>query len=456
MIRLIDRKEELKLLESDWKQQKHGFIVVYGRRRIGKTALLSKFLEKKEGVKYTADDTNKKIQIREFKDSLAHFFKDEFLATQDIGEWSALFSYLSKTLPKDKKMYLWIDEFSYLIKTDASITSVLQKFIDGWVRDSNIVFIVSGSLFGLMSEKILSHASPLYGRRTRDLLLQQLPLPYHKEFLNMNFEDTLKTTLTIGGIPEYLLRAAQNTAYNEFIQQEFFKKEGYFFRELIFLLSQEFKEIKTYFSLLNAVAYGHTKPNEIAQFAGINAKELYPYLELLITYGFIKRQVSLVGNTKRGIYVLNEPFIDFWFNFVHKHREQIENNTYALGKDELHQFLGKRFEMLIRENLMLFIKGFEKSGRWWYNDAEIDIIALNETKKEMLIGECKWQENVESEKLLQHLEETAKNVRWHNDERKESYALFAKSFKNKVTSWNKKQVLCFDLKDIEKALQKAT
>ena len=128
MIRFIDRERELKTLEELWKL-KNCFAVIYGRRRIGKTRLVEEFLKDKKGVSYSAEDVNRKIQIREFKNALAEFLNDEFLKTQEIDSWSSLFSYLGKTLDLNKRFYIWIDEFSYLIKNDPSLPSVCKSLL---------------------------------------------------------------------------------------------------------------------------------------------------------------------------------------------------------------------------------------------------------------------------------------------------------------------------------------
>lgn len=454
MVRFIDRTEELALLERDWRTSENAFIVVFGRRRIGKTRLVEEFLKEKDGMKYTADDVNKKVQIDEFRRILAAYTKDDFIANQEIKDWSALFSYLAKSLDREKRFYIWIDEFSYIIKNDASITSVLQKFIDTFVRNSKTFLIVSGSLYGLMSEKVLSHSSPLYGRRSRDVLLRPIPSAYIKDFLAFDFADSLKTALTVGGIPEYLRVASKYASYEDFIANEFFKTEGYFYREPHFLLSQEFKEIRTYFSILNAIAYGNSRPVNIANFVGINGREIYPYLELLISYGFVMRETSILGDKKRGLYRINENFLDFWFNFVHKNREKLERGTYH-GPDgsELNAHLGKRFEMFIRDNFGAFFDGFDSFGRWWHEGEEMDALAINEKNKELLFAECKWEENANALKLARDLSEKSKLVEWHAGERQETLALFAKSFSTKIAEFEGKKVRCFDLRDIERMLK---
>jgi AAA+ ATPase superfamily predicted ATPase len=219
------------------------------------------------------------------------------------------------------------------------------------------------------------------------------------------------------------------------------------------LLSQEFKEIKTYFSILNAIAYGNSKPTEIANFVGINTKEIYPYLELLIAYDFVKRETSILGDKKRGIYYINDTFFDFWFNFVQKNREKIDKREYQISKQELSEYMGKRFEIFIRENFSCFINNLSESGRWWHKDKEIDILGLNETKKEILFGECKWSEDADALEIVKECSAKSKYVKWNNDLRKESFAIFAKSFKRKISEFEGKKVFCFDLGDITKLIK---
>lgn len=448
-MKFIDRTEELETLERDWKNSKDAFIVVAGRRRIGKTTLLAKFLSDKEGIKYTAEDSSGKIQITQFKDILGEYFNDEFLKKQEISDWAVLFSYLEKIIDKDKRIYIWIDEFSYIIKNDISVTSIIQKFIDNFVRNSKLFFVVSGSLFGLLSEKVLSSSSPLYGRRTRDFLIKPIPSEYSLKFIEMKFEDKLKCLMTLSGIPEYLNIAAKYKDFNDFATNEFLRQEGYFYREPLYLLSQEFKEIKIYFSILNAISSGNTKPSEIANFVGIKAREIYPYLELLINYGFITREENLFSSIKKGIYKIKDNFFDFWFNFVDKNRTLIENRDYTLQKDRLNKFFGKRFEMFIRNNFNKFFKNYNKVSNYWDKESEIDIVALNDVDKSLIIGECKWEENVSAFGILKELSNKKINLNIDREKIKEHYAIFAKSFSRKINEFEGKKVFCLDLKDIE-------
>lgn len=445
MIRFINRGYELGLLEESWRSRGAKFIVVYGRRRVGKTRLILEFMEKKDGIFFIAEDTNKKTQINELKNKIAEFFNDEFLRRADLKEWRDLFDYLPKIMPK-KKVCFVIDEFSYIIKNDSSIPSVLQKFWDTYLSNTEIFLLVSGSILGLISEKVLSSTSPLYGRRTKDLLVRPLTFKHSAEFLEMPFIEKIKTYMAIGGIPEYLLKAKIFKNSKEFFGHEFFKKDGYFYREPYFLLSQEFKEMKTYFTILNAIGYGNTKPTEIANFIGLDSREIYPYLENLIMLGFIKKVSPTLGKRKAGIYLINDVFFDFWFNFVHKNRENIEKDEFKADEGALNTYFGKRFEILVRDEFApKMLK--QKVGMWWHKDKEIDIVAPNEQTREILFGECKWQDRVNPKKVVRELKEKARFVDWHTDERKERYVIFAKSFKEKI---KEPELTLFDLEDMKK------
>lgn len=349
-----------------------------------------------------------------------------------------------------------------MVKNDPFLPSSLQKFIDKVIRRSNIFFIVSGSLLGIMREKVLSYSSPLYGRRTKDILLTALPFPDAIKFLNFNFTDSIKTYMTIGGIPEYLLVASRYNDFSEFISKEFFEKDGYFYRGPFFLLSREFKEIRTYFSILNAISYGNTKPTNIANFVGIRTREIYPYLELLINFGFLEKITPLLTKKKTGIYIIKDVFFDFWFNFVHRNRNLIERNIYKLEKDEFEQFFGKRFEYFVFEHFHFFFKNFVRVGRWWgfWKDErgekvteEIDILALNERTKEILFCECKWKNKVNAKKICEKLAEKTQHVKWHNNERREYFAIFAKSFSRRIEEFEERKVFCIDLREMKRMMK---
>ncbi|OYT62742.1 ATPase, partial [Methanosarcinales archaeon ex4484_138] len=415
----VDRGPELELLNMEWASSGARLIVLYGRRRIGKTRLLLEFIRDREGVFYIAADSAPKQQIEELKEKMAEYLRDPLLAQLEITDWNQLFEYFIKNI-SDKRVYLVIDEFSYMIRSDKTILSTLQRLWDLKFLDTNIFVVLSGPLLGLMSEKVLSHSSPLYGRRSRDILLDKLSFSFTGDFSRMNFEDRAKLYMTIGGVPEYLLKASEYETFTDFIELEFFRKDGYFYREPYFIISQEFKELKTYFSILNAIAYGSTRPGEIANSVGIDARKIYPYLDNLIRLGFVERTVPIVSSGKAGIYTIKDNLFDFWFNFVHRHRERMERGVFILRNDELSGYLGKRFEIFVRDDLFKYIplsNRFDRIGKWWHRDIEIDLVALNEKSREILFIECKWKDMSprDAKRELGKLEEKSEHVLWDSD-----------------------------------------
>jgi len=445
----INREDELTFLDLEWKKTSGSLLILHGRRRIGKTRLLMEFCHDKKGIFYIAEDTSMLIQINGLKAKMAEYLEDNLLESLDIKDWDQLFNYFTKNAPK-KRHYLVIDEFTYLIKGDKRILSILQKYWDTYFSRANVLIILSGSLLGLMSEKVLSYSSPLYGRRTRDILLGTLFFKDSKKFIKMSFEDQLKLFLIIGGVPEYLLKASDYKNLDSFLETEFFNKQGYFYREPHFIISQEFREIKTYFSILNGIAFGNTKPTKIADFVGINAREIYPYLENLIRLGFIERETSIARNPKRGIYIIKEEVFDFWFNFIFKFREEIERGSYVFTKSNFNTFLGKKFERFcLMEVIPKLLPEYRKFGRWWYKREEIDIVGINEEENEIVFIECKWSnlKVQKTERIIEILKHKAQSVRWKESVRKERYGIIAKNIEQKEKFINK-QILVLDIEDI--------
>lgn len=448
----VGRKKELTLIEKEWDKNKGSLVVLYGRRRIGKTRLLTEFSKDKRGVFYVAEDVSPHIQRVRFKEKLAEFLDDELLRSLDFKDWDQLFAYFTKNLPK-KRFYLCIDEFSYLIKNDKSILSSLQKYWDSSLSASNICIVLSGSMLGLMSELVLSHASPLYGRRSRDILLEGLPFSDALNLLEMSFEDSMKTYMVLGGVPEYLIKAAEYKSLDAFLKNEFFDRYGYFYREPYFIISQEFRELKTYFSILDAVASKNTRPSEIANFVGIETRKLYPYIENLIRLGFLERRISLFGSDKKGIYLIKDQIFDFWFNFVSRNREAIERENFRPNPEALTMYFAKKFETFVKnEFIPLGLPLAQRTGRWWHKEEEIDVLALNESENEITFIECKWRNltRTQARKFLKDLKRKATLVRWKNEVRNETFGLVVKEIEGKE-NLRENGDLIFDLKDFEKA-----
>lgn len=450
MIRdFVDRETESALLEEEWRKDGGRLIILYGRRRIGKTRLVAEFVRDKEGILHFAEDTAPQIQIRRLQEAVAQFFNDSLLATLEIATWDQLFTYLAR-IPLPERCYLVIDEFTYLIKNDPTVLSALQKAWDTALAGSNWYILLSGSMLGLMTDSALSYTSPLYGRRTRDMLLEVLRFRDARRFLpSFSFRDALKAHLTIGGIPEYLLKAGDYSDYDTFVEREFFSKYGYFYREPYFLLSQEFRELKTYQAILNAVAVGNTSAGTIAQFCGMDARHLYPYLEAMIRLGIIEKELPLLGSRRQGLYRIKDCIFDFWYNFVFAHRQEIETESLSRDGVDLNPYFGKQFEVFVRNEFARSILPRYTIGRWWYRGEEIDLVATQEREGSIVFGECKWGNLSEREGrgVLTRLAQKAKHIR-HDHYPNERFCLVAGSIEGK-DRLREEGYLVYDLEDIE-------
>ena len=449
----INRKEELKFLESKYDSNKPELILIYGRRRVGKTELIKKFINgKKNAIYFLVTNEGIKENIKQFRNTIAETLKIEYFKDLDIENFNRLFYYLAKELKE--RTILVIDEFPYLIENDRTIISQFQKIWDEYLKDKNILLILMGSSIGLMNE-LMNYKSPLYGRRTGQYEINPLSLIHLKEYFNVDFEELIKIYAIIGGVPAYFTLLNPEASLDEIVKEKIIKKGEFLFEEPIFLLTQEFRETRIYLMILKYIALGYNtfgKLNGILEFdKGNISKYLYRLEQLKLI-----ETILPIGRKKGGIYRIKDYFFNFWFRFVYPNKKDLElglvNGVFNRIKKEFNSFFGRVFENIILELLetkQINIKlDFTKIGRWWHKDKEIDIVAVDEFNNEILFGECKWKSNVDAKKILKELKEKAKDVQWNNETRKEKYAIFAKSFKTKTN-----QALCIDLKKLERKIR---
>ncbi len=459
-MKFINREHELGHLESEYKEGKPKFVVIYGRRRVGKTRLIQEFAEGKKVAYYTAAQESEKQQVAEFRAIIANVLGDKFLMEAKLDDWKQLFGYLPKTWPKKERIILAIDEVTFIIKSNRSFPSYLQKLWDSFLSKTNTFLILSGSLMGMMLHDVLEYPSPLYGRRTSQIFLKPLDFKNAAKFLEaFSFEDKIRYYSIIGGIPKYLELISPKENFEHFINEKFLDKEGFFYQEAMFLISQEFHEPSTYMGILKSISFGNTKLNEISAFTGMEAKIISRYLDILITMGLIKKETPVTEDAKKSrnsIYLLNDPFLIFWYRFVQPNISYIEirqsDKVWAEIKGSINSLVGKAFEEVCKESLLSTAGPGIRIGRWWSRKGdEIDIVAINEKEGEITFAECKWQENVDATKILKELKEKSAYVNWRSERRKENYAIFAKSFSHGV---KEPGLALYSLEDMEKAMLK--
>ena len=452
--KFINREIELKKIESLLSSNKFEFIVIYGRRRIGKTALLKKAIENKKALYFLCARRNIRYNLRKFSYKVCEFLN---IPKAEFGSFLEAFEAI---LSKEKSPIVVMDEFGYLVEKDEGILSDFQEIVDEILKDTKAKLILCGSYISVMQGRVIGKKSPLYGRNTMQLNLKPLKFEYLFEwFPKIKFEDALKIYAVTSGIPKYLEFFEGKNVEDE-IAEKFFDSSSFLYNDAINLLSEELRDYSTYFQILEAIALGYTKITEIGNYAFIEAKDVYFYLKNLRGLGIVERATPILAlrKGKRGIYKIRDNYFRFWFKFISEFQEEIESYTQDIAienfRKKFNTYLGEVFEDLCLElirNLRFF--PFTRIGKWWHKDREIDIVVLNEKTKEVLFTECKWKNKVNAESICKDLAEKAQHVQWHNEKRKESFAIFAKSFSKRVGKFEGRKVYCFDLRDLRHLLK---
>jgi len=438
-----NREKELKELESILSSGKFELVILYGRRRIGKTELILRATENKKRIYYLA--VGEKNLERFYALCLQHYPE----IAKFKPDWEVLFEFL-----KNQAEAVIIDEFQNLVKEDEKTLHLFQAIADNILKQSKLKLFLLGSSVSVMTSKVLAYQSPLYGRRTGSLNLKAVSFFDLKKFFpKYHFEELVEIYSFADGIPFYLIKIDKN--FWPWLQEEITQEKSFLRDEVDFLMRYEFADVSTYKLILEAIAYGKTKLNEIKDYIKIKRTDISPYLKNLIEVGMVKRVVPVTEKIKSrfGRYYLVDNFLTFWFRYVYPNLSSIEEGIFntEIVKKDYPSYLGHVFEnvsrqFLIKEGKNIF--DMTKIGKWWHKDKEIDLSALNEAGKEILFGECKWQDKVDAFSVLAELKEKAGHVNWFNGKRKEKFVIFAKSFKEK---FKEKDVYLFDLKDMEKS-----
>jgi len=447
-MKFINRAMELELLENLWKEDRV-LVVLYGRRRVGKTRLMQEFTSSRETFFFTFSDTAVTRQLREFRERAAEYLRDDMILKL-AGDWYDTLRFFFRNLEDDATIVL--DEFTYAIKSDRKILSDLQRLWDGELRERRVKILVCGSMLGMVRDEVLAHTSPLYGRRTADIHLGDLSYRHALEF----FPDPafgIEAYMLLGGMPEYLLVAARHDNLLDLVGTEFLNSRGYFYNEPYYMLLQNLKDMNRYFAILNAIACGNTRPGEIANFVGIGSRSIYPYLENLRRLEFIRREVPMGGSPKKGIYRLSRSMIYSWFNTVYRKRHEIETGTAAVGRGELNRVMGVSFESLCTEYFIELNRreqsGLERVGRWWHRGEEIDIVGLDMHRKRVVLVEVKYKKLDAGvcRKLLGELERKVELTPWSPGEWTITFGVMARELDGK-DALREEGYVCHDLNDM--------
>ena len=440
--RFIDRTEELKTLENEYKRSETSFVIIYGRRRVGKTALISEFLSRHECCRlyYLATQEPEGQNRRAFRDQVAEMTGNDLLKTAD-ADWLTIFKYLAE-YPSDKRKIIVLDEFQYLSGTAPAFPSVMQKIWDTVLKNANVMLILCGSLVTLMKQQTMDYSSPLYGRRTAQICLKQIPFAYYRDFYAGKSEEELIMYYAVtGGVPKYIETFRDAKSVEEGMERDILNPQSYLYEEPYFLLQNELSEIGSYFSLIRAIAMGNRKLSDIAAYLGVKQTNLPKYLKTLTDLDLVEREVPVTENnpekSKKGLYRITDNYIAFWFRFVYPYRAFLERGEtqYVMGqirKTFLQNYVSFIYEDICREKMWEYAaKGligfrFDRLGRYWGPVCgEVDVLGLDIPGGNIVLGECKYTESEKGLSVLHDLKEKAAALEKTTGCRCRSYVIFS-------------------------------
>lgn len=445
MDKFIDRKSEMEFLNKEYKKKESSLIILYGRRRIGKTSLIKQFGKDKKLIYFLATEESEAQNREMFKNIIATTLKNELLLSTTVENWDILFKMIIEA-NHTEKIVIVIDEFQYLGKVNSAFPSIFQKIWDEILKSKNIMVILCGSLINMMESQTLSYTSPLYGRRTGQIKLKQIPFENYKEFFNKEIDERalIEKYAVTGGVPKYIESFKDDSNIYEEIQNHIMNKQSYLYEEPNFLLQNEVSEVGSYFSIIKSIAAGNRKLGNISSNLSVSPTNLSKYLQTLMNLDILEREVPITEinpeKSKKGQYKIKDNFILFWFKFIYPNRTFLEMDQDKIVLEKIKTSFIDNHVSYIYEDICkakiwnlnangLLKTTFNKIGRWWNNNQEIDIVGINEEENSIIFGECKYyrKNKLMNEKVFYELREKAKCVEWGNDNRKEYYILFSAS-----------------------------
>ena len=418
----VGRETELHKLNISYKKDGFQFPVIYGRRRVGKTTLISKFISDKKAVYFVAIESSMRENLRLLSVQILSVLAPDSPKNPFPSFCEAVEYVFEKA--KNERIVFVIDEYPYLANSDKSVSSILQAAIDKHQERSRLFLILCGSSMSFMEKQVLGYESPLYGRRTAQFKI--LPFDYHtsaKMHPCFSYEEKITLYSITGGIPEYLSRIDTNLTVFENVCELFFNPSGRLFEEPSSLLKQELKIPETYNAIISAIATGSSKLNEIATKTGMETSQASKMLSTLISLGIVKKESPVTfAKSKKTLYILSDLMFKFWYRFVLPEQSRInaglgEEACKEMFDEQLNSHIGNAFEEAAKQYMWIMQKKdllpipFKNIGRWWGSnpvtrtEEEVDIIACNGVRA--IFGECKWKNAKTETGILENLKRKA-------------------------------------------------
>lgn len=404
----INRERELAALERLWTraEQEAQLVVVYGRRRTGKTALLRRFVQGKPAVFWTAENTSAANLLRGFSQALWRYANPDVRpdAAFTFGSWEQAFRYAGR-LAREQRSVVVIDEFPYASGALPVLPSLLQRLWDEYLTQTHLFLVLCGSSIGMMEQQVLAYRAPLYGRRTGQLLLRPLAFADARFFFPAYSPVQQVTAWAIlGGVPAYLRLFSDRHPVMTNIREQILDSSSFLYYEPRFLVYAELREPRTSLAILEAIATGHHRQSDIVRVTGLERGLIGRTLATLRDLHLVERHVPATEpyphKSRKGHYLLSDHFLRFWFRFVWPFQDRLDVGDITQAErtisEQLSSFVGQAFEVLCREWIrQQGARGqlsFEPEcvGSWWSRQSQVDVVALNRSERVILLGEAKW------------------------------------------------------------------
>jgi AAA+ ATPase superfamily predicted ATPase len=430
--KFIGRKRELNLLTRLNERKGAQFLILYGRRRIGKTHLIQHWagsVDNNQRVFYwMATQTSATRQLRSFSQALLRFSNPQSSPPPEFSyqSWETALMQVAQ-LAQQERFILILDEFTYVMQADSEVPSIIQKVWDHHLQQSHLFLILTGSLAGIIQRTALDYHAPLYGRATARLKLQPLPFGTLSQFLpNMSTEQRVAIYALAGGIPAYIKQFDDSLTIRNNLHDCLVSPANIMLNDAVFLLREQLSDPRNYMAIIETIAAGYHRLTEIAKMAGMPTNHVTKYLTVLRELGYVQRIVPATirhpERSKQGRYVISDPYLRFYYRFLQPHLGEIEYGRVRQVVDYLETHLidyigAYTFEELCREwiHIKVDLDEFpflpERVGSFWSRQAQVDVVAVNWRTKDILLGECKWGRQSQGRRVVDTLiNKTAKVV----------------------------------------------
>ncbi len=402
------RNSELRELDKLWDGPGAALLILYGRRRVGKTRLLTHWREQHadQALYWVAEPMSARDQLRSFSQALHHFSYPNSPVSMEItyNNWEQALWHVAEQA-KHERLALFIDEFTYLLEVEPSIIGTLQKAWDHWLSDSNLIVALSGSQMALMRKHVLNYEAPLYGRATKQFELRPLPYSVTREFFpRYGPKERVAVYAIFGGIPAYWERVDDAVSVIENVGEQLLTPNTLMQEEPRLLLQDFISDQSNYVGIMQAIARGERTNNGISGRTGLPKGHVSKYLSVLRDTQFVERRIPLTDspNSRRGRYFVTDPYLRFYYHFLSAHQAQLVIGAQGQALRKIEQTLPLFIESntwqelchewLLRASAQEEIPlPVEKVGSSWTRSYTFDVVGIDRAERSLVLGVCSWQ-----------------------------------------------------------------